>query len=170
MTDSVLTRLFVALRGVTFAAAFVALWASLAVAARRMDPRWQAALPAWLQVPGLVVAVAGAALCAWCVALFVTRGRGTPAPFDPPLEFVAVGPYRWVRNPMYLGGFGVLLGAGLVLRSPSIVALAGAFLLLFHLFVVLYEEHALAARFGDPYQRYRAQVHRWLPSRPSRRL
>jgi len=168
MTDSTFNRLFVVLRGVVVATAFVALWTWLAVAARRMDPRWHVVLPEWLQVPGIVVAIAGALLGGWCVALFVTRGRGTPAPFDPPLEFVATGPYRFVRNPMYIGGFGVLLGVGLVLRSPSIVALAGAFLLLFHLFVVLYEEHALAARFGEPYRRYRAQVHRWLPSRPSR--
>ncbi len=115
-------------RGAAFATAFVALWAWLAIAARHLDPRWPATPPEWLRIPGMLVAVASAALGGWCVALFVTRGRGTPAPFDPPSKFVAVGPYRYMRNPMYLGGFGVLLGAGLVLRSPSIVALASVFL------------------------------------------
>jgi protein-S-isoprenylcysteine O-methyltransferase Ste14 len=163
MADSTLTRLFVVIRGAFFATAFVALWGWLAIAARRLDRRWPVTPPEWLRIPGMLVAVAGAALAAWCVALFVTRGRGTPAPFDPPLEFVAVGPYRFVRNPMYLGGFGLLLGAGLVLSSPSIIALAFVFLLLAHLLVVLYEEHALAARFGDSYGRYRSRVRRWLP-------
>lgn len=169
MTETFLTRLFVVLRGTAFAAAFVTLWAWLAIAARHLDPRWPAALPEWLRIPGMVVAVASGALGGWCVALFVTRGRGTPAPFDPPRKFVAVGPYRYMRNPMYVGGFGVLLGAGLALRSPSIVALAAVFLALAHLLVVLYEERDLSARFGLSYRNYRSLVHRWLPSFPSPR-
>ena len=42
-------------------------------------------------------------MTAWCIGTFVTKGQGTPAPFDPPREFVASGPYRYVRNPMYIG-------------------------------------------------------------------
>ena len=90
----------------------------------------------------------------------------TPAPFDAPREFVAAGPYRYVRNPMYIGGFGVLLGAGLALQSPAIVGLAVLFLLLVHLLVLLYEEPVLDGRFGDPYRRYKSSVHRWLPRSP----
>ena len=134
---------------------------------RSYDARIPLALPAWLRPVGLVVAVAGALLAGICIATFVTRGRGTPAPFDPPREFVASGPYRWVRNPMYVGAAAVILGAGLVLSSPSIVLLTFAFLLTMHLVVILYEEPTLAARFGPSYERYRAAVRRWWIRRPT---
>jgi len=104
----------------------------------------------------------GAIIAATCIATFIVRGRGTPAPFDPPREFVATGPYRYVRNPMYVGAAMVILGAGLVVSSISIAVLAFAFVAITHAFVVLYEEPALDRAFGDSYQRYRAQVHRWL--------
>jgi protein-S-isoprenylcysteine O-methyltransferase Ste14 len=115
---------------------------------------------------GFVLACAGALLAGLCIATFAIKGRGTPAPFDAPREFVASDPYRYVRNPMYVGAAAVILGAGLWLASPAIVLLALAFLVIMHLFVVLYEEPALADRFGASYQRYRSSVHRWLVRRP----
>ena len=96
----------------------------------------------------------------------MTTGRGTPAPFDPPREFVVSGPYRFVRNPMYLGAAAVILGAGFILSSPSIAGLAFAFLLIMHLFAVLLEEPTLAAKFGAGYEQYRASVSRWVIRRP----
>lgn len=142
------------------------LWVWLAAWVRSYDARIPVDLPAWLRPVGVVLAVAGALLAGLCIATFVTRGRGTPAPFDPPREFVASGPYRWVRNPMYVGAAAVILGAGLVVSSPSIVLLSLFFLLTMHLFVVLYEEPTLAARFGASYDRYKAAVHRWLIRTP----
>ena len=53
----------------------------------------------WL---GLAPLAAGLALAGWTVMVFVTIGRGTPAPFDPPKKLVDVGPFRRVRNPMSL--------------------------------------------------------------------
>jgi protein-S-isoprenylcysteine O-methyltransferase Ste14 len=97
----------------------------------------------------------------------VTRGRGTPAPFDPPREFVVSGPYRLVRNPMYVGAAAVILGAGFMLSSPALVGLTVAFLLIMHLFVILHEEPTLAAKFGAGYEQYRSSVHRWLIRKPS---
>jgi protein-S-isoprenylcysteine O-methyltransferase Ste14 len=163
MVDSVLSRMFVVLRGVIYAGGFVALWAWLAVSVQRLDERLPVSSPPWLRVPGFVIAAAGGLLAAWCVATFVTRGRGTPAPFDPPRRFVAAGPYRYVRNPMYVGGFCVLLGAGLAAQSLAITGLAVVFLLLMHVLVVVHEEPSLATRFGDTYLAYKAQVHRWRP-------
>src|SRR5262249_46455685 len=97
------------------------------------------------------------------VTEFTFRGRGTPAPFDAPRVFVASGPYRFVRNPMYLGAAGVIAGAGLFLGSPAILLLAVGFLLLAHGFVMLYEEPALRARFGESYTRYPRSARRWIP-------
>jgi protein-S-isoprenylcysteine O-methyltransferase Ste14 len=161
-----MNRIFLALRSAIWAAVFVLLWWWLAASVRPLDDRMPFAVPDWARPIGVAVGIAGALLTAWCVVTFATRGKGTPAPFDPPREFVASGPYRYVRNPMYIGGFGVLLGAGLILQSPAIVGLSALFLLIFHLFALLYEEPALTRRFGDSYLRYKSSVRRWLPRRP----
>lgn len=133
---------------------------------RAFDARVPVSLPVWMRAVGFGVAVAGATLAAACIASFVTVGRGTPAPFDPPREFVASGPYRYVRNPMYLGAAAVILGAGLILSSPSILLLALVFLVTMHLLVILYEEPTLANKFGTSYPRYRSFVHRWRFQKP----
>jgi protein-S-isoprenylcysteine O-methyltransferase Ste14 len=166
LTVSPLSKSFVVLRGLLYALGFVFLWAWLGASVRPLDSRLPLAIPPWLRPVGFVLAPAGVLLAALCIAAFVTRGRGTPAPFDPPRTFVASGPYRYVRNPMYLGAAAAILGAGLALSSPSIVLLAVAFLLVAHLFVVFYEEPALASRFGDSYLRYKSSVHRWLIRNP----
>ncbi len=157
-----MSRTFTILRGVIYSAGFVWLWAWLAIVVRSYDAALSVSLPIWLRPLGWVLASAGALLAGACVGTFVTKGRGTPAPFDPPREFVAAGPYRYVRNPMYIGGAAVILGAGLAVSSPSIVLLALAFLLIMHLFVVIYEEPTLASNFGAGYERYRSSVNRWL--------
>lgn len=166
MTSSLPSRAFTVLRGIVYSALFVWLWVSIAGWVRSYDAQIPLSLPGWLRPLGYGIAAVGAILAALCIATFVTRGRGTPAPFDPPREFVASGPYRWVRNPMYVGAAGVILGAGLVLSSPSLVLLAFAFLLAMHFFVILHEEPTLEDRFGASYRRYKADVHRWLVRRP----
>ena len=108
---------------------------------------------------------AGGTLAFACIATFVTRGEGTPAPMDPPRKFVAAGPYRFVRNPMYIGGFLVLAGFGLYEQSPAILLFALPWLLLAHFFVILYEEPHLRATFGSPYDAYCRSVCRWPPRR-----
>lgn len=158
--------MLVAFRAVLYSSAFVLLWAWLAASVQPFDARLPFGIPVWAWFLGWPLVLAGAFLALWCIVTFVARGRGTPAPFDPPREFVAAGPYRYVRNPMYIGGFGILLGAGLALRSPSIVGLAFLFLLLMHLLVLLYEEPVLTRQFGEPYRRYKSSVRRWLPRFP----
>ena len=64
---------------------------------------------------------------------------------------------------MYVGAFGVLLGSGFVLQSPSIVLLAFGALLLAHIFVLIYEEPTLTEKFGESYLQYKASVRRWIP-------
>jgi protein-S-isoprenylcysteine O-methyltransferase Ste14 len=110
---SLLSKSSTILRGVVYSAAFVWLWTWLAISVRSLDAQLPVSLPTWLRPLGFVLASVGALLAGICIATFVTKGRGTPAPFDPPREFVASGPYRYVRNPMYVGGTAVILGAGL---------------------------------------------------------
>jgi protein-S-isoprenylcysteine O-methyltransferase Ste14 len=111
----------------------------------------------------LLVVVAGVVLCLWSTFGFALRGLGTPAPFDPPRRLVVVGPYRYVRNPMYIAALLVLLGQAALFGAPQLVPYAAVFALAAHAFVVGYEERTLARRFGADYAAYRAAVGRWLP-------
>jgi protein-S-isoprenylcysteine O-methyltransferase Ste14 len=119
------------------------------------------------QVAGVVVATSGAVLALWCIVTFVVIGRGTPAPFDPPRSLVIVGPYRRVRNPMYIGAGLCLAGAAFFYESWALFGYCAAFVLATHLFVVVYEEPTLRTTFGAPYVHYCEQVHRWWPRRAS---
>ena len=112
---------------------------------------------------GIALIALGAALMLWCWGEFAARGRGTPAPFDPPRRLVVRGPYRHVRNPMYVAALLVILGQAAIYRSTSLVWYAAAFATASFLFVVIYEERTLARRFGADYAAYRAAVRRWLP-------
>jgi protein-S-isoprenylcysteine O-methyltransferase Ste14 len=115
------------------------------------------------QATGILVATVGAALALWCVLTFALLGKGTPAPFDPPRRLVNRGPYRFVRNPMYLGAATALAGAALFYQSPVLASYAGAFLVMTHGFVVWYEEPTLRATFGPEYDEYCSRVQRWWP-------
>jgi protein-S-isoprenylcysteine O-methyltransferase Ste14 len=119
------------------------------------------------QIAGVVVGVIGAVLALWCIMTLTVVGRGTPAPFDPPRRLVVAGPYRLVRNPMYVGAALALAGAALFYESWALLGYCAAFLLLTHLFVVLYEEPTLRATFGPFYTNYSDRVGRWWPKRPA---
>lgn len=115
------------------------------------------------QAAGLIATASGAALAVWCILNFAIIGRGTPAPFDPPRRLVVRGPYRYVRNPMYLGASLALVGAALYYQTAALLAYVGVFLLLMHVFVVSYEEPTLRQAFGEDYDAYCRQVRRWWP-------
>jgi protein-S-isoprenylcysteine O-methyltransferase Ste14 len=158
--------LFIALRAVIFSTGFIYLWGWVALGLHhRYDNILGFALPGWARGLGIALMAAGGTLAFACIATFVTRGQGTPAPMDPPRKFVAAGPYRFVRNPMYIGGFTVLFGFGLYEQSPTILLFTLPWLLSAHLFVILYEEPHLRATFGAAYDAYCRSAHRWLPRR-----
>jgi protein-S-isoprenylcysteine O-methyltransferase Ste14 len=116
-----------------------------------------------LGAAGALLLLCGAALYLRCAWEFATRGRGTPAPIDPPKQLVVTALYRHVRNPMYMGVLSMVLGQAALFRSPLLLLYAGAIFLAFHVFVVAYEEPALRSRFGESHERYCASVPRWLP-------
>jgi protein-S-isoprenylcysteine O-methyltransferase Ste14 len=118
-----------------------------------------------LQVAGMIIVAIGTALAFWCLFTFVFIGKGTPAPFDPPRKLVIRGPYRFVRNPMYIGAGMTLAGVALFYESLSVSIYACLFFLITHLFVVLYEEPTLRRTFGTEYEAYCDRVKRWLPRR-----
>ena len=116
-----------------------------------------------LRVAGAVMACAGLVSLLDSFGRFVFVGRGTPAPIAPPTRLVVSGQYRHVRNPMYVAVLALVIGQGLILGSGVLLRYAAFLWLLFHLFVVLYEEPRLGARFGESYEVYRRNVGRWWP-------
>lgn len=157
---------FNGLRSALYATGFIALFAWIALDLRSFDSIFGISLPASLASIGFVIMLVGAALAISCIATFVVLGRGTPALFDPPRQFVAAGPYRYVRNPMYIGGFILFIGLALYLRSLSILLMAVVLVPVVHLLVVLYEEPTLKRKFDGPYENYLSTVARWLPHTP----
>ncbi|HKR54491.1 MAG TPA: isoprenylcysteine carboxylmethyltransferase family protein [Chthoniobacterales bacterium] len=116
------------------------------------------------QIAAMIIGGAGTVIALWCIFTFVFVGKGTPAPVDPPRRLVMRGPYRFVRNPMYIGAGLVLAGLAIFYESLSVAVYAGLFLLAAHIFVVVYEEPTLRRTFGQEYDAYCARVGRWWPA------
>jgi len=156
--------MFVAFRAITYATLFVGfllvylpsrflLWSGIVRPTTMEAP----------QIAGIIIVSIGAAIALWCVVAFAWIGKGTPAPFDPPRRLVVRGPYRFVRNPMYIGGALAFAGAALFYRSLFLLAYFCLFLLAACLFVLFYEEPTLRRSFGTDYETYCHRVHRWWP-------
>lgn len=110
---------------------------------------------------GALVIFAALALIGWAVLVMVRAGVD-PRPDKPDAAMVEAGPFRFSRNPIYLGFLLVL--AGFALRWGDLwawVALAAAHLVLDRM-VVAREEAYLATRFGAAYAAYRGRVRRWV--------
>jgi protein-S-isoprenylcysteine O-methyltransferase Ste14 len=103
------------------------------------------------------------------VRAFIVEGRGTHVPIAPPLRLVRSGFYTQVRNPMYSIYIAIALGEVILFRSAALLGYAAFLCGLAHWYVVTIEEPKLRQRFGDDYDRYCAQVGRWLPL-PRRRI
>lgn len=110
--------------------------------------------------------VIGAFLSLWCVWVFFSKGKGTPAPIDPPENLVVSGPYRYSRNPMYTGILSILFGHIIWFESFSLTMYFSALWVMFHLFIVNYEEPHLTEKFGESYKNYLKRVPRWIPRIP----
>jgi protein-S-isoprenylcysteine O-methyltransferase Ste14 len=130
-----------------------------------IDTRWEPGTPAtWLaRAAGALLFLGGFGLFAWCLTLFDRVGRGTLAPWDPTQTLIAVGPYRYMRNPMITGVLAMVTGEALVLGSRVVAGWGAAFLIINQIYFLLSEEPGLERRFGERYRRYKSAVPRWLP-------
>ena len=111
------------------------------------------ALPLWLL---------GALILLWSFWNFLKQGRGTPAPIDPPKELVAVGFYRYTRNPMYVGVLSVIVGHFLWFGFWNLLIYTVVIFMAFNTFIAYYEEPTLRKKFGAAYEDYCRRVPRWF--------
>jgi protein-S-isoprenylcysteine O-methyltransferase Ste14/pimeloyl-ACP methyl ester carboxylesterase len=116
----------------------------------------------------LVLLIPGITLLLWCVRDFFVTGKGTLAPWDAPRNLVSSGPYRFSRNPMYVGVSLILLGWSMAFGSSALVLYALLVMVAFHLRVLLNEEPYLARTHGRRWDDYRLRAPRWLF--PNRRM
>jgi len=91
------------------------------------------------------------------------RRLGTNVRPSQPTTLIATkGPYRWTRNPMYLGMALIYAGLAIGFDAPIALALLPLVLIAIQTQVIAREERYLEAKFGDDYRRYKAEVRRWL--------
>lgn len=117
-------------------------------------------IAAWLLI------AAGTAVLLYGVWRFAAEGRGTPSPTAPTEKLVVAGPYRYVRNPMYLAVGAVIAGQALLFASVALVVYLALFTVAVVGFVKLYEEPTLRRTFGAEYEAYCQRVPAWMPRGP----
>ena len=131
---------------------------------------WEGSPAGWdaVDLLGLVAGLAGLAMVVACFVRFVREGRGTPAPAAPTETLVVGGLYRYLRNPMYVGGGLIIAGQCLAFRSFPLVVWLALFTAAGTVFVLAYEQPTLRARYGASYDAYCGSVPAVVPRLRSR--
>lgn len=115
-----------------------------------------------LKVVGGVLVLSAALTDLYLFGLFRVFGKGTPVPVEPSKQLVFEGPYKWTRNPMYLGHLTVYFGLFLYFGYPALLMLMFLAAVALHLLVTKWEEPGLKDRLGKEYLEYMKKVPRWL--------
>ncbi|MBV9703950.1 MAG: isoprenylcysteine carboxylmethyltransferase family protein [Methylobacteriaceae bacterium] len=111
---------------------------------------------------GALILAAGVALGPlWGIRTMLSANT-TVRPDRPATTLVTDGPFRYSRNPLYLSLTLMYAGIGIIANSLWALILLPAVVLFMSLFVIRREEAHLQRAFGEEYERYRANVRRWL--------
>jgi protein-S-isoprenylcysteine O-methyltransferase Ste14 len=111
---------------------------------------------------GIIPVLGGVVLRFWASSTIFNTGKGTPLYTRPPKALVTIGPYRIIRNPLYLGGFLIYLGILITIPSLFLAILGLIGLPIIHIGIAR-EEKGLERRFGEDYRRYKQVVPGWIP-------
>ncbi len=112
---------------------------------------------------GSVCLISGLILAVYTMLLFKNIGKGTPAPWAPPVKLIKEGPYKYTRNPMIIAVLLILISESLILNSAALAGWTVLFLVINAIYFPLFEEKQLIKRFGDEYLDYMKKVPRWFP-------
>jgi protein-S-isoprenylcysteine O-methyltransferase Ste14 len=118
-------------------------------------------LGSWLAAAGVVVLAGGAAVFWWGMATFARARTGIMLQ-SPASRLVTAGPYRWTRNPMYVGFVAMYVGLALLMNSLWPLALLPAVVISLEIVVITREERYLRSVFGPAYEEYCRRVKRWI--------
>ena len=118
-------------------------------------------VPAWLPLAGWGIVIAGLALAFWAVSHF-HKVRTTLDPHGGTTVIASSGPYRFTRNPIYLGYTCLLVGFPLIINDYWGLILSPLLVVLMNRLVIQYEEAYLERQFGQSYLDFKAKVRRWL--------
>ena len=114
-----------------------------------------------LSIFGLALVGLGVFVTAWGMLTF-RRYKTSILPFRPAAALAMTGPYRFTRNPMYLGMTVAAIGGGVWLNSLWVLVLLVPALAVMRWHVIAREEAYLEQKFGEPYREYKRRVRRWL--------
>jgi protein-S-isoprenylcysteine O-methyltransferase Ste14 len=111
---------------------------------------------------GTALIIAGVVLSVWA-ALTFRRQRAEIVPSsETHSTLVASGPFRFSRNPMYLGALAVGVGAALLAGAWPMWLVPAALFLVQNFVIIPFEERSMERTFGDAYRDYRSRVRRWI--------
>jgi protein-S-isoprenylcysteine O-methyltransferase Ste14 len=112
---------------------------------------------------GVIMIIGGLALGLWSIYAQITIGQGTPVPLMPTRKMVVQPPFTYCRNPMTLGTYIAYLGLCAILGSISALVIVLFLIILLLLYIKLFEEKELEARFGEEYLEYKHSTPFMLP-------
>ncbi len=124
--------------------------------------RFYLAFPAWLRWVGALLFLIGDSLFIWAYRALSHSGAGSRAP-EEPRTFVSIGPYRWIRHPMYLAMFLIttgmfLLSSNLIVGLPYLIAVT-----IMYFTFIQSEESMLIETYGEEYSAYMRKTGRLFP-------
>ncbi len=128
-----------------------------------LDRLWPLAfLPEAVQYPmGGALIVLGLFVAVASVWRFKAAGTGFRTS-EPATTILTDGPYRYSRNPIYLGLTAIYVGIGILADAPWVLVLLVPVLVVMHVGVIAREERYLERKFGEEYLDYKAGVRRWI--------
>jgi len=126
----------------------------------QLDPMIPSSLNLYLSIPILTI---GGAVYLYLTYRFI-KSHGTPFPGNPPKSLIINGLYSYIRNPMLLNWFIIILGLGILFRSFSLVLVfTPIFIAINILYVKTIEEKVLEMKFGEQYLKYKCSVPMFIP-------
>lgn len=115
-----------------------------------------------LQIIGMSIIFLGIVNLAYCYHVFFNKGEGTPFSTQPTQKLIVGGPFKYTRNPLYLSQYAIIFGEFLWLGNYTLLAYLVMFVMVYHVFVIPYEEARNEKRFGAIYRDYIKSVPRYL--------
>ncbi len=115
----------------------------------------------WEQFIGLLFVAAGVGVMCFAAAIFTARDT-TRNPQGEPTTFVAMSPYTWTRNPMYLGLTTTLFALAIFFGSIVMLLAPAVFFAVIDRIVIPREEETMERLFGQDYRDYMYRVRRWI--------